>query len=113
MHSSCAWLSLLWLVLLPGCSTISGQEARALVQGGALLLDVRSPEEYAAGHVDGALNIPVDALATRLDEVGPKERPVVVYCRSGVRSRKARALLLEKGWVKVENLGGLSNWPKE
>ena len=48
-----------------------------------------------------------------LDEVGPKERPVVVYCRSGVRSRKARALLLEKGWVKVENLGGLSNWPKE
>jgi rhodanese-related sulfurtransferase len=96
-----------------GCSTVTGAEAKALVQGGALLLDVRSPEEFAAGHLEGALNIPVDALASRLAEVGPKDRPVVVYCRSGVRSKKARALLLEQGWAKVENLGGMSNWPKE
>lgn len=104
-----AWVVLL-AVVASGCATVSGEDARALVQGGALLLDVRSPEEFAAGHLDGAVNIPVDALEARLDEVGPKERAVVVYCRSGVRSRRARALLLERGWVKVENLGGMGNW---
>lgn len=104
-----AWVVLL-AVVASGCATVSGEDARALVRGGALLLDVRSPEEFAAGHLDGAVNIPVDALEARLDEVGSKERAVVVYCRSGMRSRRARALLLERGWVKVENLGGMGNW---
>jgi phage shock protein E len=103
-------------VLLPvisACSTIGGAEAKTLVQGGALLLDVRTPEEFAEGHLAGAVNIPVDALPGRLAEVEPKDRPVVVYCRSGARSKRARGLLLEHGWVKVENLGGMGNWPKE
>lgn len=101
------------LPLLSACSTVSGAEAKALVQGGALLLDVRSPEEFADGHLAGAVNIPVDALPGRLAEVEPKDRPVVVYCRSGARSSKARGLLLEHGWTKVENLGGMGSWPKE
>ncbi len=92
------------------CSTVSGAEGRALVEAGALLLDVRSPEEFAAGHLEGALNIPVDALEARLDELGPKERPVVVYCRSGARSSRARTLLLAQGWQRVENLGSQGNW---
>jgi len=100
-------------VLISACSTVTGAEAKALVHQGALLLDVRSPDEFAAGHLDGALNIPVDALPDRLAEVEPKDRPVVVYCRSGARSKKARALLLERGWTKVENLGGMGNWPKD
>jgi rhodanese-related sulfurtransferase len=99
------------LLLASSCATVSGQEGRALVQGGALLLDVRSPEEFAAGHLDGALNIPVGELEQRLAEVGPKERPVVVYCRSGARSSRARSLLLAKGWQRVENLGSQGNWP--
>lgn len=102
---------LVLLLLASACATISGREGRALVEAGALLLDVRSPEEFAAGHLEGALNIPVGELEARLAEVGAKERPVVVYCRSGARSSRARSLLLEKGWQRVENLGGLGNWP--
>jgi rhodanese-related sulfurtransferase len=106
-------LVLVVALLISACSTISGADAKALVQGGALLLDVRSPEEFAEGHLAGAVNIPVDALPQRLAEVEPKDRPVVVYCRSGARSKKARGLLLEHGWTRVENLGGQGNWPKD
>ena len=63
----------------------------AWLERGATVLDVRSPGEFAQGHVQGATNIPVDQLPDRLGEV--PEGPVVVYCRSGMRSRRARAML--------------------
>lgn len=87
---------------------VSGNEAQALVAAGATLLDVRTPEEFAAGHIDGALLVPVDELEGRLTEVS-RDRPVVVYCRSGGRSARAASILGEAGY-EVHDLGGMSSW---
>ncbi|MGC4114684.1 MAG: rhodanese-like domain-containing protein [Myxococcales bacterium] len=90
---------------------ISSAEARKLVQeGGARLLDVRTPGEFAAGHIDGALNIPVQELSGSLKKVGPKDKPVVVYCASGARSAMAAQTLKANGWQTVRNLGAMSRW---
>ncbi|MCB9564133.1 MAG: rhodanese-like domain-containing protein [Kofleriaceae bacterium] len=77
--------------------------ARRLVAAGATLLDVRTPDEYAGGHLDGARSIPVDDLAGRLGEL-PRDRDVVVYCHSGRRSGRAARLLTEAGY-RVHDLG--------
>jgi rhodanese-related sulfurtransferase len=69
------------------------------------VLDVRTPDEYAAGYVPGAVNIPHDQLASRLAEV-PKDREVVVYCRSGRRSEIAGQVLTGHGYTKLEHLQG-------
>jgi rhodanese-related sulfurtransferase len=87
---------------------VSGAEGRALVGAGATLLDVRSPAEFAAGHLDGAVLVPVDELGARLAEV-PRDRPVVVYCRSGGRSARAAALLAAAGY-EVHDLGAMASW---
>ena len=88
----------------PGTS----QRAKELVRDGATLLDVRTPGEFAAGHLEGALNIPVAELGRRLSEV-PVAVPVVVYCRSGVRSANAAQLLTARGY-EVLDLGAMGNW---
>lgn len=85
-------------------------EAHRLVEQGAALIDVRTPGEYAAGHLDGAKNIPVAELAGRLGDVGPKDRPVVVYCASGARSAAATSALQRAGFATVFDLGGMRNW---
>ena len=82
---------------------------RTLVAQGALLLDVRTTDEFRSGHVDHAKNIPVQELASRLREVGPTSRPVVVYCRSGGRSAAAAQVLREAGY-QVKDLGPMSAW---
>ena len=87
---------------------IAGQEAQLLVRGGAILLDVRSPSEFAEGHIQGATNIPVDDLHTRWQEVNATQ-PVVVYCRSGRRSARAAQFLSERG-LSVHDLGGMAAW---
>ncbi len=89
---------------------ISGADARKLVQEGAKLLDVRTIQEFGAGHLDGASNIPLDRLEARLGDVGPKDTPVIVYCASGVRSAMARRLLRGAGYQRVFNLGSMSRW---
>ena len=72
-----------------------------------LLLDVRTPAEFAAGHVPGAVNIPIDALAGRLDELGPaRDREVVVYCERGPRAAKAATALAAAGFSAVRPLEG-------
>jgi rhodanese-related sulfurtransferase len=70
-----------------------------------VLLDVRNLNEFEASHVRGALHIPVDELRFRLDEV-PKDRPIVVHCRSGFRSHLALRILRENGWTNVRNITG-------
>lgn len=100
-------------LVLFGCArgeTVTGERARALVAEGATLLDVRTPGEYASGHADGALNIPIGELAGRLQEV-PADRPVVVYCASGVRSAKAAGQLRKAG-RDAHNAGGLRDYQK-
>jgi hydroxyacylglutathione hydrolase len=75
-----------------------------------MLLDVRTAEEYAEGHIKGALLIPVQELQQRISEV-PKDRQVYVYCRSGVRSVRASKILVKAGYTRVENVqGGFMAW---
>jgi len=75
-----------------------------------MLLDVRTPEEYAEGHIAGATLIPVQVLAERLSEV-PHDKQVYVYCHSGNRSARASKLLAEKGYTNIENIvGGIEAW---
>jgi len=75
-----------------------------------MLLDVRTAQEYAEGHIKGAKLIPVQLLAERLSEV-PKNKQVYVYCHSGVRSARASKLLAEHGFKNIENMkGGIIAW---
>lgn len=74
-----------------------------------ILIDVRTSGEYGTGYIPGAINIPVEELANRLDEV-PKDVPVVLYCRSGNRSADASEILLENGFTDVYDLGGIQDW---
>lgn len=89
---------------------VNGAEARKLVAGGARLVDVRSPEEFADGRLPGAVNIPVGALPGRLGDVGPKDATVILYCRSGARSARAATLLRKNGFSHVRNLGPMRAW---
>lgn len=88
----------------------AGAEAHRRVEAGAILVDVRTPEEFAAGHLPGAVNIPVDELPRRFAELGSPEKPLVIYCRSGARSSRAEGLLKERGFQDVFNLGPMSAW---
>jgi phage shock protein E len=88
----------------------AGAGARALVAQGALLLDVRTPEEFNQQHLPGAVNVPVQELDRRWAEVGPRDRDVVVYCRSGRRSSSAAEILRAHGFTKVHDLGPMSAW---
>ena len=87
----------------------SGASARELVKQGALLLDVRTPGEYAEKHIPDAVNIPVQELESRMAEL-PRDRPIVVYCRSGHRSARAATMLKTAGYTSVYDLGAMSNW---
>ena len=88
----------------PTVATATPQEVQPLY------LDVRTPEEFAAGHVAGALNIPHDQMAERWEEIaGYRDRPVVVYCRSGRRSGIALEVLQERGFTRATNGGALED----
>ncbi len=77
------------------------------------LVDVREPNEYAKGHIDGSVHIPLGQIPTRFDEI-PKDRPVVVQCRLGGRSAKAVEYLQSQGYTNVRNLtGGIQAWARE
>ncbi len=95
-----------------GSPTVTGAQAQELVQKQqALLLDVRSPEEFAEGHLEKAVNIPVQQLESKLSTLADKkDQPIVVYCRSGRRSANAKTMLEKAGFTKVADLGAMSNW---
>ena len=77
----------------------------------AIIVDVRTPEEFAQAHVQGARNIPVQELARRFNELGSdKHVPVVLYCRSGARSAVAAKLLRDHGFTQVTDIGAMGNW---
>jgi len=84
--------------------------AATLRDGGAFVLDVRQPDEWAAGHIEGATLIPLGELASRVAEV-PLDRDVVVVCRSGNRSAQGRDVLLSAGYAAVTSMaGGMNDW---
>ncbi|HUL60706.1 MAG TPA: rhodanese-like domain-containing protein [Anaeromyxobacteraceae bacterium] len=94
-----------------GAAPVTGDAARALVGAGARLVDVRTPEEFAAGHLPRAVNVPYDEIAERIAEIGPPATPVVVYCRSGRRAARAAEALRGLGYGEVHDLGPMSAWP--
>lgn len=77
--------------------------------GQKTFVDVRTPEEYAGGHVPGAINIPLDQVQNRLDEFKEMPKPIVAYCRSGARSGMATSILKGAGITDVINGGGMSD----
>lgn len=84
-------------------------QVAALVAAGAVVVDVREPDEFAAGSVPGARNIPLGELAARLDEI-PRGRTIACLCRSGARSARAREFLLREGYEAVNLGGGMLAW---
>lgn len=85
-------------------------EAARLQRAGAFVLDVREPDEWAAGHIDGAALVPLGQLPGRIGEV-PADRQVVVVCRSGNRSAQGRDVLLAAGRPSVTSMaGGMTDW---
>lgn len=111
-------LALSVLALLTGCPRAGGRrvspaEAQALLgDPGVLVLDVRTPEEYARGHLPGARLMPLQGLEASLDALSSSDwAEALVYCASGWRSASAADILKRKGWSRVADLqGGLSAW---
>lgn len=81
------------------------------IKNGALVLDVRSVDEYEDDHYPDALNIPLDQLQGRMAELGNKDRAIVVYCLSGARSAYAARILKASGFADVLNAGGIDDMP--
>lgn len=75
-----------------------------------VLIDVREPGEVKQGYIPGALNIPLSSMGRRLAEI-PKDRPIYLYCRSGMRSKQAARILTKNGFIDVSHLkGGIMAW---
>lgn len=79
-----------------------------------VIIDVRTPAEFAEGHIKGAINIPVDRIGQDIHSVAgiSKNSVILLYCRSGNRSDRARTILLQQGYTQVINGGGLSDVAK-
>jgi len=92
---------------------VDGATAQRLVAAGARLLDVRTQQEFDAGHLPGAILIPYDQVAARASELGARDAPVVLYCRSGRRTGIAAEALRSLGFTRVWDLQGMANWPGE
>lgn len=84
-----------------------------LVKNGAIILDVRSKEEYNCGHIKGAVNIPLDTLPLHLKTIGDKDRFIITCCLSGGRSSAAKNALTSLGYTNVYNGGGWSSLEKK
>ncbi len=76
----------------------------------ALLLDVRTEEEYTAGHIPGSINLPLHKLPAAAEKISYKNTPLFVYCLSGARSRQAVSYLTASGYTQVTDIGAFSNY---
>ena len=95
---------------------ITAEEAKQIMDTGEgyLILDVRTQAEYDAGHIPGAVLIPNTEIETRAEEELPdKEQLILVYCRSGNRSKKAAEILVQLGYTNIKEFGGIIDWPYE
>lgn len=93
---------------------ISAEEAKEIMDdtNNFVIVDVREADEYAAGHIKGALLIPYGEIGEKAGEELPdKEQIVLVYCRSGRRSAIAAQTLVELGYTDVRDIGGIIDWP--
>lgn len=118
-------LAFSFLVLLTGCGAgsseagyqkISQEEAKEMMDAGeVLILDVREQEEYDSGHIPGAVLLPVGSIdeETAADVIPESDTVVLVYCRSGNRSKNAAEALAELGYTSIYEFGGINTWPYE
>lgn len=100
------------VLLLTACGnsyeTIDSNVAMELIENNAVIIDVRSSEEYETGHIKDSINIPVDNISMVNYD---KETTIIVYCATGMRSANAAKALIDAGYTNVYNLdGGLINW---
>ena len=115
---------LLSFLLLAGCAVpaeqnigyrqINMDEAITMMEeeSGYIILDVRTPEEFADKHIPGAINIPNETIGTEeIPELPDKDRLIMVYCRSGNRSKQASEKLATLGYTNIVEFGGINDWP--
>ena len=83
-------------------------------ESGYIILDVRTPEEFAQRHIPGAINVPNEIIETQaLSQLPDKDQLILVYCRSGNRSKQASEKLVALGYTNVVEFGGINDWPGE
>ena len=117
---------LLSLLLLAGCAApvdseasyqqISMDEAIAIMESESdyIILDVRTTEEFADKHIPDAINIPNETIGTEdIPELPDKDQLILVYCRSGNRSKQASDKLVGLGYTNIVEFGGINDWPGE
>ena len=119
-------IAALVILLLLGCSQkkpqeasyrqISMNEAAAMMEeaSGYMILDVRRADEFASGHIPNAINIPNEEIGTaQIPELPEKDQLILVYCRSGNRSKQASEKLAALGYTNIVEFGGINSWPGE
>ena len=112
--------------LLAGCNAKAQQDATyrqidmneavtmMAEETGYIILDVRTEDEFAAGHIPKAINIPNEVIgATDIPELPNKAQLILVYCRSGNRSKQASEKLVALGYTNIVEFGGINSWPGE
>ena len=117
---------ILTLLLLAGCAAapsdkaayrqITMEDAAAMMEeeAGYIILDVRTKEEYASGHIPNAINIPNEVIGSEeIPELPDKDQLILVYCRSGNRSKQASKKLANLGYTNVVEFGGIMDWTGE
>ncbi|WP_156625978.1 rhodanese-like domain-containing protein [Clostridium tertium] len=94
---------------------ITSEEAKEEMNNGDVtILDVRTEEEYNSGHIENSILITVDDIESKAEEIlSNKDEKILVYCRSGNRSKKAADLLVKMGYTNVYDFGGIKDWPYE
>ena len=95
---------------------ITAEEAKQIMdtEEGYIILDVRTQEEYGEGHIPGAILIPNTEVEARAEKEMPdKDQLILVYCRSGRRSKLAAEALVELGYTNIKEFGGIIDWPYE
>jgi rhodanese-related sulfurtransferase len=93
----------------PAVPAVGPEEAARRVDEGAVLLDVREPDEWHAGHAPDAVHVPLAALAASIGRFD-KDQPIVAVCRVGGRSERAAGVLLQRGYDAVNLAGGMQAW---
>ena len=103
----------LFAKIMLGGKADKGADIPGLIKKGALLIDTRTPGEFSHGHIEGAINIPHDAIAEKIGKhTADKSKPIIVYCRSGTRSSIAKQTLIRTGYTHVVNGGSLHRMHK-
>jgi len=93
---------------------ISAEDAKDMMTEDVVVLDVRTSEEYAQGHIEGSILLPLDSILNGDTQVLEDfSQTILVYCRSGNRSKVAAEALIELGYESVYDFGGILNWPYE